>query len=59
MANVVAQFFSIIGPDVNPPTNMMELIPYLLTAFIGIVLVVCVYRLVATIAAALINWRRF
>ena len=40
MANVVAQFFSIIGPSVDPPTNMQELIPYLLTAFIGIVLVV-------------------
>lgn len=59
MAEVVAQFFSIIGPNVDPPTNMLELIPYLLTVFIGIVLVVCVYRLVASIAAALINWRRF
>ena len=59
MANVVAQFFSIIGPNVNPPTNMVELIPYLLTAFIGIVLVVCVYRLISSIASALINWRRF
>ena len=27
MANVVAQFFSIIGPSVDPPANMQELIP--------------------------------
>lgn len=49
MANVVAQFFSIIGPSVNPPTNMQELIPYLLTAFIGIVLVVCTFRLIGAV----------
>lgn len=59
MAEVVAQFFSIIGPDVAIPTNMQELIPYLLTVFIGIVLVVCTFRLISTVAAALINWRRF
>lgn len=59
MANVVAQFFSIIGPNVAMPTNMQELIPYLLTAFVGIVVFACVVRLIGTIAAALINWRRF
>lgn len=59
MATIIAEFFQIIGADVVPPTNMAELIPYLLTVFIGIVLVVCVFRLVAAIAAALVNWRRF
>ena len=59
MASVVAEFFQITGVDAVPPANMAELIPYLLTVFIGIVLVVCVFRLVATIAAALVNWRRF
>lgn len=59
MAAVVAEFFQIVGVDVVPPTNMAELIPYLLTVFISIVLVVCVFRLVAVIAAALVNWRRF
>ena len=59
MANVVAQFFSIIGPSVDPPTNMQELIPYLLTAFIGIVLVICTFRLIGAVASAIVNWRRF
>lgn len=59
MASVVAEFFQITGADVVPPTNMAELIPYLLTVFVGVVLVVCVFRLVAAIAAALVNWRRF
>lgn len=59
MATIIAEFFQVAGVDVVPPTNMAELIPYLLTVFIGIVLVVCVFRLVAAIAAALVNWRRF
>lgn len=59
MASVVAEFFQITGVDAVPPTNMAELIPYLLTVFIGVVLVVAVFRIVAAIAAALINWRRF
>ena len=59
MASVVAEFFQITGVDAVPPANMAEMIPYLLTVFIGIVLVVCVFRVVGAIAAALVNWRRF
>lgn len=59
MAAVVAEFFQIVGVDVVPPTNMAELIPYLLTVFIGIVLVIGVFRIVAVVASALVNWRRF
>ena len=59
MASVVAEFFQITGVDAVPPANMAELIPYLLTVFIGIVLGVCVFRIVGVIAAALVNWRRF
>ena len=36
-----------------------QLIPYLLTAFIGIVLVVCTFRLIGAVASAIVNWRRF
>ena len=59
MGAVVAEFFQIVGVDAVPPTNMAELIPYLLTVFVSIVLVVCVFRIVGAIAAALVNWRRF
>lgn len=59
MAAVVAEFFQIVGVDVVPPTSMAELIPYLLTVFIGIVLVIGVLRIVAAVASALVNWRRF
>ena len=59
MASVVAEFFQITGVDIVPSTNMAELIPYLLTVFVAIVLVVCVFRIVGAVAAALVNWRRF
>ena len=49
MASVVAEFFQITGVDAVPPTNMAELIPYLLTVFISVVLVVCVFRIVGAI----------
>lgn len=59
MASVVAEFFQITGVDVVPPTTMVELIPYLLTVFVSVVLVAAVFRIVGTVAAALVNWRRF
>ena len=54
MASVVAEFFQITGVDIVPPTTMAELIPYLLTVFVAVV-----FRIVAAVAAALVNWRRF
>lgn len=59
MGPVVAEFFQIVGITAGTPINMAELIPYLLTVFVSIVLVVCVFRIVGAVAAALVNWRRF
>lgn len=59
MAAAVAEFFNIIGSGIEPPANMLELIPYLLTVFVGLVLVVCAFRLIGAVAAAIVNWRRF
>lgn len=59
MAVVVAQFFQIIGVDSAPPTNMAELIPYLLTVGVGMFLVAQVFRLVGGIARAAMAMRRF
>lgn len=58
MAEIVATFFQIIGSDIVPPTTFSELIPYLLTVFIGIVLVVCVFRAIGYLINALLSWRR-
>lgn len=59
MGAAVSQFFQIIGPGVTPPTNMVELIPYLLTVFVSIVCVVLVFKLFAAVISAMVNWRRF
>lgn len=59
MAVAVAQFFQIIGVDSIPPTNMEELIPYLLTVAVGMFLVSRVYKLLGGIAQAVMSARRF
>jgi hypothetical protein len=58
MAQIVAQFFNIIGGDIIPPANMEELIPYIFTIVIGIFLVSGVFRIIAAIASALMDMRR-
>ena len=58
MAVVVAQFFEIIGVDMVPPTNMAELIPYLLTVGVGMFLVSQVFRFVAALFQAVMDMRR-
>lgn len=58
MAAVVAEFFQVIGVDMTPPTNMSELIPYLLTVVVGVFLVAQVFRVISAIACALVKVRK-
>lgn len=59
MALIVSEFFGIIGVDVVPPTNMVELIPYLLTVVVGVALVSAVFRVIGKLAELLLNYRRW
>lgn len=59
MAVIVAEFFQIIGVDAVPPSNMAELIPYLLTVVVGVALVSGVFRVIGHLAENIMNWRRF
>ena len=59
MALIVAEFFGIIGVDQTPPSNMAELIPYLLTVVVGIALVSGVFRVIGKLAEVIMNGRRF
>lgn len=59
MGTVIAEFFSVIGPDVELPTNMIELIPYLLTVFFGVLAVCLVFKLVIELARVIVNHGRF
>lgn len=59
MATAVAEFFQVIGVDIVPPTNMAELIPYLLTVVIGVFLVAMVFKVISAMVYGLMNMRRF
>ncbi|MCI9223081.1 MAG: hypothetical protein HFF22_06885 [Oscillospiraceae bacterium] len=59
MASVVAEFFGIIGVDMLPPDNLAELIPYLLTVLVGVVLVSTVFRVIGRLAEAILDLRRW
>lgn len=59
MAAVVANFFSIIGVDAVSPETLAELIPYLLTVFVGLALVSGVFRVIGKLAEILMDFRRW
>lgn len=59
MAVIVAEFFQIIGVDAVPPSTLAELIPYLLTVFVGVALVSAVFKVIGKLAEIIMNWRRF
>lgn len=44
MLEVVNEFLAIVGVDIIPPSNLAELIPYLISIFIGLILVLAVFR---------------
>lgn len=59
MAEIVAEFFSVIGEDIITPDNLAELIPYLLTVFIGVALVSTVFRVLGRLAEVIMDYRRW
>lgn len=59
MAELIAEFFGIIGVDAVPPSTVAELIPYLLTVFVGVALVSAVFKVIGKLAEIILNWRRF
>ena len=58
MAAVVAEFFGIVGVDMLPPSNLAELIPYLLTILVGVALVSGVFRVIGRLVELLMDFRR-
>lgn len=59
MAEIIAEFFGVIGEDVIPPDNLAELIPYLLTVLIGVALVSTVFRVIGRLAEVIMDFRRW
>lgn len=59
MAALVAEFFAIMDLDMVPPDNLSELIPYLLTVLVAVVLVSGVFRVIGRLAEAVMDFRRW
>lgn len=59
MAALVAEFFTIMDLDMVPPDNLSELIPYLLTVLVAVVLVSGVFRVIGRLAEAVMDFRRW
>jgi len=59
VAAVVANFFSVLGVDSVPPDTLAELIPYLLTVVVGVVLVSGVFRVIGKLAEIIMDFRRW
>lgn len=57
MMQVVYEFFGIAG--LTNPTNMAELIPYLLQFFVALGLTLAVFKVVGYISGFFFNWRWF
>lgn len=58
MAEIVAEFFGVIGVDIVAPATLSEFLPWFLTVFIGILLVVTVFRVIGGIVHAILAFRR-
>lgn len=59
MANIISDFFLVTGIDQVPPSNMAELIPYLIQIFIGVSLVSCTFSIIGSILNLFFNTFRF
>ena len=59
MAEIIAEFFGVIGEDMVPPDTLAELIPYLLTVLVGVALVSTVVRVIGRLAEVVMDFRRW
>ena len=59
MADVVSEFFQIIGVDMVPPSNLAELIPYLLQIVVGVALVSGVFGVLGKCVSFFLDFTRW
>lgn len=59
MAELVAEFFSIIGVDAAAPQTLAELIPYLLQIVVGVALVSGVFGVIGKIVQTVMDFTRW
>lgn len=59
MVAVLSELFGVIGLDMAPPATMSELIPYLFTVVLGMVLVLFFLRMFRGFANSIFGGRLF
>lgn len=59
MAVVIAEFFQVVDLEQTPPSDLAELIPYLITIFLAVFLVSAVFGVIGKLAELLLNYRRW
>ena len=59
MAELIAEFFQIIGADVTPPETFAELVPYLLTILVGLCLVCGVFAVIGRMVNCVLDFTRW
>ena len=59
MALVIAEFFQVVGLEQTPPSDLAELIPYLITIFLAVFLVSAVFGVIGKLAELLLNFLRW
>lgn len=59
MALILSEFFQIIGVEMTPPATLAELIPYLLTVCVGVILVCSVFKVIGRLAGLLMDYKRW
>lgn len=59
MAELVAEFFQIVGLEAEIPQTLAELIPYLLQIVVGVALVSGVFGVIGKLAQLLMDFTRW
>lgn len=59
MAELISEFFGLVGLAEMPPETLAELIPYIFHFVVGVALVSGVFAAVGKIGSVFMNFRRF
>ncbi len=59
MASVIAEFFGVIGVDYTVPATLSELIPYLMTVWVGVALVSGVFAVIGKLLNLILDFTRW
>lgn len=59
MAELISEFFGLVGLAETPPETLAELLPYIFHFVVGVALVSGVFAAVGKIGSVFMNFRRF